>query len=395
MKQALAGIRVLDLTRVLAGPFATMILGDLGAEIVKIERPVTGDDARHFGPYIKEESAYFMSINRNKKSITLNLKNEEGKHIFKELVKDADIVIENFKATTMGNLGLGYEDLKKINPRIIYAASSGFGHTGPYSDRPAYDAIVQAMGGIMSITGAKNGEPTRVGSSLGDIIAGMYTVIGVLAALRYREEEGVGQKVDISMLDGQVSILENAIARYFVNKESPKPEGNKHNSIVPFEAFSTIDGEIMVAAGNNNLWRKLCDSLGLNQLADDERFKTNPLRAKNYYELRPYLANQFAKKTTSEWHKILVAKGVPSGPINNIEAVVNDPQVKAREMIVEIDHPIAGKVKMAGLPIKLSESKATIRAPSPQLGEHTEIVLSEVLGLNYKEITKLKDKGII
>jgi len=395
MSQVLEGIRVLDLTRVLAGPFCTMILADMGAEVIKIERPSTGDDSRHFGPYVNGESAYFMSINRNKKSITINLKSEKGKNIFREMVKEADIVIENFRPGTMERLGIGYDELKKINNKIIYAASSGFGHTGPYSDRPAYDAIVQAMGGLMSITGQKDGTPTRVGSSIGDIIAGLYTTIGILAALRYRNEKNVGQKVDISMLDGQVSILENAIARYFATGNSPKPAGNRHNSIIPFETFETSDGELMVAAGNDNLWQKLCIALGMPELAKDKRFVTNPLRAKNYAELRPLLAKEFKKKSTDEWHEVLLDYGVPNGPINNIENVVNDPQVKAREMIVEVDHPKAGKVKMAGIPIKMSESQGQIKASSPALGEHTEEILIKFLKLSKKEVIQLREEGVL
>lgn len=395
MGQVLEGIQILDLTRVLAGPFTTMILADMGAEVIKIERPEVGDDARHFGPYVNGESAYFMSINRNKKSMTINLKHEKGKSIFMQLVKDADVVIENFRPGTMERLGLGYEDLKSINEKIIYAASSGFGHTGPYSERPAYDAIIQAMGGLMSITGPKDGKPTRVGSSIGDIIAGLYTTIGILAALRYREKEGVGQKVDISMLDGQVSILENAIARYFATDKSPKPAGNRHNSIVPFETFGTSDGEIMVAAGNNNLWQKLCKAIDLKDLAYDERFCTNPLRAKNYSELRPILQNKFKNKDTSTWHEILLSEGVPNGPINDIEEVVNDPQVKARDMIVEVEHPKAGKVKMAGIPIKMSKSQGEIKSPAPDLGEHTSEVLENLLGYTKEEIVKLRDMGVL
>ncbi len=258
MEFALENVKVLDLTRVLAGPYATMILGDLGADVVKVEMPGTGDDARAFGPYVKDESAYFMSLNRNKRSITLNLKEEEGKKILKEMVKHFDVIVENFRPGTMEKLGLGYETLKEINPKIVYAASSGFGHTGPYSKRAAYDAVVQAMGGIMSITGQENGKPTRVGTSVGDINAGMFTAIGILSALYRVKETGKGQMVDVAMLDSQVAILENAIARHVVTGEIPKPQGNRHPAIVPFETFDTRDGEIMIAAGNDALWAKLC-----------------------------------------------------------------------------------------------------------------------------------------
>ncbi|MGO1372222.1 MAG: CaiB/BaiF CoA transferase family protein [Senegalia sp. (in: firmicutes)] len=395
MAQALENIKVLDLTRVLAGPYCTMVLGDMGAEIIKIERPGVGDDSRAFGPYENGESAYFMSLNRNKKSITMNLKKDETKKMFLEMVKQVDIVVENYRPGTMEKLGLGYEKLKEVNPKLIYAAASGFGHTGPYSTRPAYDAIVQAMGGIMSITGEKGGKPLRVGPSIGDITAGLFTSIGILAALNYRNETGKGQKVDVAMLDGQVAILENAIARYFVNGESPKPAGNVHNSIFPFEPFDTKDGEIMVAAGNDALWAKLCNELELSELIEDARFKTNPLRGENYDEMRPLLAEKFKLKTTQQWYETLTKAGIPNGPINDIEDVVNDPQVLEREMIVEVNHKKAGKTKVPGVPIKMSETQGEIKTPAPLLGEHNEEVLKEYLNLSKEEVEALKEKGII
>ncbi len=395
MEQALAGLKVLDLSRVLAGPYATMILADMGADVLKIEMPVTGDDSRAFGPYIGGESSYFMSINRNKKSMTMNLKDEDSKAMFIELVKDADVVVENYRPGTMEKLGLGYDVLKEINPRLIYAASSGFGHTGPYSKRAAYDAVVQAMGGIMSITGELNGKPTKVGSSIADIIAGMYTSIGVLGALEYRNRTGKGQKVDVAMLDTQVSILENAIARYMATGVSPGPLGNRHPSIIPFESFDTKDGSIMIAAGNDALWAKLCNALGVPEIIEDERFITNPLRGENYDEMRPLVAKPFLDKTTKEWMDILNEVGVPNGPINKIGDVVKDPQIQAREMIVEVDHPVAGKMSMPGVPIKMSETQGSVRTPAPVLGQHTEDVLKGKFNLSDEEIQKLRDKGAI
>lgn len=391
----LEGIRVIDLTRVLAGPFATMILGDLGAEIIKIEIPDGGDDSRSYGPFVNNESAYYMSINRNKKSITLNLKKKEGIEILKELVKKADIVVENFKPGTMEKLGIGYEVLKEINPRIIYAACSGFGHTGPYSQRPAYDVIVQGMGGIMSITGQPGGPPTRVGASIGDITAGLFTVIGILAALNVREKTGIGQKIDVAMLDCQVAILENAIARYFVTGKSPEPIGNRHPSITPFSSFKTKDGYVIIAVGNDNLWAKFCNVVERPELIDDERFKTNPDRTKNWNELEPILNEIFNKKTTDEWLEILEKAGIPCGPINNIERIVNDPQVKAREMLVEIEHPVAGRMKIPGIPIKFSETPGKIERPAPLLGEHTVEVLINLVGLTEDKIEYLKQNKII
>lgn len=394
MRLPLEGIKVLDLTRVLAGPYGTMVLGDLGADVIKIEMPVKGDDARHFGPYKDGESAYFISLNRNKRSITLDLKSEKGKEVFREMVKEVDILVENFRPGTMEKLGLGYEDLKEINPALIYAASSGYGHTGPYSKKAAYDAVVQAMGGLMSITGEENGKPTRVGTSIGDITAGLFAAIGILAALANRYETGKGQKVDVAMLDCQVAILENAIARYTVTGEVPRPGGNKHPSIVPFEPFDTKDGEIMVAAGNDALWAAYCRALGLEELITDGRFVTNPLRNDNYNELRPIIAEAMRENTTEEWLEILDKAGVPNGPINTIDKVMEDPQVVAREMIVEIDHPISGTIKVPGVPIKLSETPGSIRTTSPLLGQHTDEILKELLNYDEEKIEALKKENI-
>jgi len=392
---ALNNLKVVDLSRVLAGPYCTMILADLGADVLKIEIPEKGDDSRQFGPYVKDESAYFMSLNRNKKSLTLNLKTKEGKDIFKKLIKDADVVVENFRPGTMEKLELDYETIKKINPEIIYASSTGFGQTGPYSKRPAYDGVIQAMGGIMSITGQQNGEPTRVGPSIGDIFSGVFTAIGILSALNKRNETGLGSFVDVSMLDCQVAILENAIARYQATGNSPKPAGNKHTSIVPFEPFDTLDGEIVIAAGNDNLWKKLCKVIGKEELISDEKFKTNPKRNENYEELKPIISNEIKKKTTKEWNEILIDVGVPCGPINDIKMVVNDEQVNARNMIQEILHPTAGKTKIPGIPIKISGNDDKIRYPAPTLGQHNEEVLIDKLGYKKEEVEKLKEKGII
>ena len=395
MMLPLENIKILDLTRVLAGPYCTMTLADLGAEVIKLEMPGQGDDSRAFGPYIENESAYFMSLNRNKESITLNLKKDKAKEILKQLVEKVDVIIENFKPGTMEKLGLGYDVLREINPKIIYAASSGFGHYGPYSERPAYDGVVQAMGGIMSITGQKDGEPTRVGPSVGDIFAGLFTSIGILAAINRRNIDGKGAKIDVSMLDCQVAILENALARYFVTGESPKPEGNRHASIVPFEPFETSDGKIMIAAGNDNLWRKLCKAVEKTDLAMDERFMTNPLRNKNYDYLRPLLAIEIKKKTTDAWQKIFIDGGVPSGPINNMEMVVKDEQVLARNMIQEMIHPVAGLIHLPGIPIKISDCDDNIRFSAPTLGQHTDDILSRYLGYTIDEIEKLRLEDIL
>jgi CoA:oxalate CoA-transferase len=327
--------------------------------------------------------------------MTLNLKSEKGKEIIKEMVKKVDVLVENFKPGTMEKLGLGYDVLKEINPSLIYAASSGFGHYGPYSERPAYDGVVQAMGGIMSITGQKGGEPTRVGPSVGDIFAGLFTAIGILSAIYKRKEDGKGTKIDVSMLDCQVAILENAIARYFVNGISPKPEGNKHASIVPFEPFDTSDGKIMIAAGNDNLWAKFCKVIGKEELIGDEKFKTNPLRNKNYDELRPLISEEIIKKTTEEWKKILVDGGVPSGPINNVEMLVKDEHVLARKMIQEVMHPVAGLTHIPGIPIKMNGCDDNIRFPAPVLGQHTESILSRFLGYSKEDVERIREEGVI
>lgn len=395
MHLPLEDLKILDLTRVLAGPYCTMTLADLGAEVIKVEAPGTGDDSRAFGPFVKTESAYFMSINRNKESLTLNLKHEKAQEILKELVRKVDVLVENYRPGTMEKFGLGYDVLKEINPQLIYAATSGFGHTGPYSDRPAYDGVIQAMGGIMSITGQNGGEPTRVGPSIGDIFAGIFTAVGILASINKRKTTGQGMKVDISMLDCQVGILENAIARYFINGVSPKPAGNKHTSIVPFEPFDTSDGKIMVAVGNDNLWAKYCKLIGREDLIVDERFKTNPLRNTNYDELRPLVAAEMVKKSTEEWKKILIDGGVPSGPINNVEMVVNDEQVLYRNMIQLIDHPTVGKTNLPGIPIKISGVDDNIRFSAPVLGQHNEKILKEYLGYSKEEVENLKKGGII
>lgn len=385
----LEGIRVLDLTRVLAGPYCTMVLKNLGAEIIKIERPGTGDDSRGFGPYINGESIYFVSINRGKKSIAVDLKSPAGKAIFFELVKQVDVVTENFKPGTMEKLGLGYDEIIKSNPKIIYAAMSGFGHSGPYSERPAYDMIVQAMGGIMSITGQSGGAPTRVGTSIGDITAGLFGAIGILAAIHKRKETGKGQKVDVAMLDGQVSILENAIARYASTKEIPKPLGSRHPSITPFEAFKTKDDWIILAVGNDKLWKSFCEAVGKAEWIEDPDFESNDKRNLSHDRLKPLLDAIFVTKSTEEWMALLTKAQVPASPINNMENLFADPQVKARHMLVEVEQPGVGSIKVAGNPIKLSDVAAEDEIPSepsPSIGEHTAEILQAYLGFDNSQI---------
>lgn len=395
MAKALEDLMVLDLTRVLAGPYASMILADMGAQVIKVEEPKKGDDSRAYGPFIGEESAYFMSLNRNKKSITLNLKNEKAKEIFRQLVSKADIVIENYRPGTMDKLGLGYETLRQINPRLIYTACSGFGQTGPYRGKPAYDIIVQGMGGLMSITGQPGGQPTRVGSSVGDITAGLFAAIGILTALHDREISGKGQMVDVAMLDCQVAVLENAIARYMVSGEVPGPIGNHHPSITPFDVLEAKDNYVIIAVGNDALWGKLCAVLELPELVDDPRFNTNANRTEHRDELRGILQKAFINRTAKEWIAILEQAGIPCGPVNTVDDVVSDPQVAARDMIVTIEHPVAGPVKVPGTPIKLSETPGEVSRPAPLLGENTEEVLHGFLGLDSDEINRLHTEGAL
>ena len=384
----LTGLRVLDLSRVLAGPYCAMMLADYGADIVKIEPPKVGDDSRAFGPFVGDESAYFMSLNRNKRSMTLNFKRQAECDLFKEMVKHADIVLENYRPGTMEKFGLGYDELKKINPKIIYAACSGFGHSGPYQYKPAYDIIVQAMGGIMSITGPEGGEPCRVGASVGDIIAGMFTAYGIMMALHHRGNTGEGQKVDVGMLDCQVAVLENSIARYVTSGSVPTPLGNRHPSISPFSSFTAQDGHIIVGAGNDRLWTKLCNILKKPELLTDSRFDNNSNRTAHVKELTGILNEVFSKKTIAEWMTVLEEAELPCAPINTVDKIVNDPQIKAREMIVEVEHPVAGHLKMAGLPIKMSATPGAVERPAPLLGQHTAELLKEIIGWDEAKTAK-------
>ena len=389
MAKPLEGVVVLDLSRVLAAPYTGMILADMGADVIKIERPGKGDDSRAYGPFKNGESVYYMSLNRGKRSMTLNMKSEEGKQILKDLVKQADVLVENFRGGTMDKLGLGYDVLKEINPRLIYSACTGFGMTGPYKHDPAYDVIVQGMGGIMSITGQEGGEPTKVGASIGDITAGIFSAVGIMMALYAREKTGKGQLVDVSMLDCQVAILENAIARYMNAGVSPKPIGNRHASITPFQSLKTKDGYVIIAVGNDTLWQKFCTLIERPDLAADPRFTTNPLRTENVKVLGEELTKTFVIKTMDEWLHILKEGGIPVGPINDVERVIKDPAVIAREMIVTTHHPIAGDVEMAGVPIKLSDTPGSVDAPAPTLGQHTREILKEKLNMDDALIDQL------
>lgn len=373
----LKGLLVLDLTRVLVGPYCTMVLSDLGARVIKVEAPGIGDDSRKFGPFVEEQSAYFMSLNRGKESIALNLKNEEDKKIFEKILAKADILVENFKPGTLEKWGYGWNNLKDKYPKLIYASASGFGQTGPMKELPAYDMVVQGMGGLMSVTGQPNSEPTRVGTSIGDITAGLFTAIGVNAALFDRTKTGKGSHIDVSMLDCQIAILENAIARYLSKGEIPQPMGSRHPSIAPFEAFKTKDSYIIIAAGNEKLFQGMCEVLNCDCYKQD-KFKDNQSRNKNMDELKVIIESKLKDKTTEEWVSLFTEKKIPCGPIYNIKEAVENPQIEFRNMIVSANHNKIGKFKMAGNPIKMSnyEDKST-RGEIPDLDQHRDKILKE------------------
>ena len=395
MDSLLEGVRILDLTRVLAGPYASMVLADLGAEVIKVELPSSGDESRGFGPFQNGESAYFTSVNRGKKSVTIDLRQERGRDLALGLAETCDVLVENFRPGSMDRFGLGYETVHAKYPQLVYASISGFGQTGPYAQRPAYDILIQAMGGLASITGEPNSPPVRVGSSIADLSAALFGAVGILAALQRASRTGEGQQIDISMLDCQVALLENALARYAVSGEVPQPLGSRHPAITPFQFFAVSDGHIVLAAGNDGLWRKLCTALGLLDLIEDSRFADNALRTENHAALEPLLAEVLADKTVAEWCELLVQAGVPSGPLCDVGEVFNDEQIAAREMIVEIDHPIAGRQAMPNSPLKFSQTPIQLQRPAPLLGQHTEEVLRDMLDLGTDEITGLRADGVI
>ena len=394
MKKLLEGVRVLDLTRVLAGPYASMILADLGAEIIKVELPGKGDEARDFGPFLNGESAYFMSINRGKKSVAIDLHNSRGRELAQQLASRCDVFIENFRPGSMERFGLDYGTLRSLCPRLVYVSISGFGQTGPYARLPAYDVVIQAMGGIASITGNPESPPVRVGSSIADLNAALFGNIGLLAALIHARETGKGQHLDISMLDCQVALLENAIARYFVTGEVPGPLGSRHPAITPFQFFKAQDGYIVIAAGNDKLWGRLCETLERPELISDPRFQGNAKRTENHADLEVLLSRSLEEKTVAEWTDLLAAAGVPCGPIHNVEQLVSDPQVQDRRMIVELAHPLAGELAMPNSPLKFSSTPVELNLPAPVLGQHTDEVLQSLLDLSAEDLEDLHREGV-
>ena len=392
---ALEGVRVVDLTRFMAGPFGTAMLGDYGADILKVEPPGEGDGARAWGPpFMGGESVYFLSVNRNKRSLTLNLRHPEGVALLLKLVDRADVLVENFTPGTMSRLGIGGEVLRERNPRLIYCAISGFGQSGPYRDRPAFDLILQGMGGVMSTTGEEGGGPVRVGIPIADIAGGMYAAYAIVLALLSRGRTGVGQFLDVSMMDAQISWLSYYVGIYLASGEVPPRRGSAHATVVPYQAFVCADGRsITLGTGNDRLFRRFCEIAGLT-LADDPRFGTNPDRIRHRAELIPMLEAVFRARPAGAWIEALGAAGVPCGPISTVDEIVRDPQVRAREMLVEIDHPSAGRITVPGLPIKFPGAPGSIRRPPPRLGEHTAEVLEE-LGVPADEIPRLRRLGVI
>jgi len=395
MEQVLQGMTVLDLTRVLAGPFSGMMLADMGANVIKIETPKIGDDSRQFAPMVSGESCYYMNLNRNKRGITLNLKTDEGKKIFRKLVEKADLVLENFRPGVMDRLGLGYDDLQKINPRIVYGCVSGFGHYGPYSQRGGYDIIGQAMGGLMSTTGWPDTGPTRSGTAMSDVLAGLSVTIGALAAVLNARETGKGQKVDVALVDSTVASLEIINQIYLATGRIPERIGNRYESCYPYDSFPASDGELVIACGNDALYAKLANLMEQSELITDPRFDTNPKRVQNHAPMKEIVQFWTVQYKRDELVEMLLNVGIPAGPINTIADTTKDPHIAgAREMFVEVEHPVAGKLKLTGSHIKFSRTKADIRTPAPILGQHNVDILGE-LGYSPEQVDELGKAGVI
>lgn len=391
----LSGIRIVDLTRVLAGPFCTMILGDLGADVIKVEAPGGSDETREWGPpFAGGESAYYLCANRNKRAMTVNLKTEEGRKIIKKLINTSDVVIENFKSKTMEKWALDYETMKEANPKIIYCSITGFGHNGPYEHLPGYDFIIQALSGLMSITGSEESGPMKVGVAISDVLTGLYAVIGILAAINERNRSGEGQNIDLSLFDSQLSTLVNVASNFLISGNVPGRLGNQHPNIVPYQSFETLDGEIVIAVGNDNQFRKLCGLLNLAGLSDDPKFKTNPCRLENRTELIGILEKSLKERTTKEWIERLNEQKIPCGPIRTMKEVFEDEHVHVREMVVNVNHPKAGQIQLVGSPLKLSRTPVGMNRHPPLAGEHTDEILAE-LGYSEKIIQAFKEQKIV
>jgi len=395
-KRALEDIVVLDLTKVLAGPYCGSILADFGATVIKVEPPVKGDDGRHYGPYQNGESLYYANLNRGKKGVTLNLKTSEGKELFKMLVKKADVLIENYRPGVMDRLGLGYSVLKEINPRLIYGAITGFGSNGPYAQRPGYDIISQAMGGMMSVTGQEGDPPTRSGNAIGDVLGGMNLTIGVLTALHARELTGEGQYIDVALVDSVVASLEQAWQRYFVSGALPTRHGNYYDAIAPYDSYMAKDGYLVIGCGNQHLFEVFCNQLlHCPELITDERFLDVPLRVKNNKAFKVYVEEWLKDIPVAEAVELILGAGIPAGPIMDLEQISHDPHIAgARQMFTEIEHPTAGRMKLNSSPIKLSETSAEIRSASPTLGQHNHEIFHDQLGLSEEDFKACQEKGV-
>jgi crotonobetainyl-CoA:carnitine CoA-transferase CaiB-like acyl-CoA transferase len=392
---ALKGLRVVDMSRVLAGPFCAMLLADMGAEVIKVEVPGKGDDSRDYPPFIRGISAYFANLNRNKKSIVLDLKKPEGKVILTELLKKSDVLLENFKPGAMDRLGLGYEDIREVNPGIIYASISGFGQYGPYKDRTGYDIIGQAMGGLMSVSGWPDSPPTRTGTAMSDIVAGLNTCIGILAALRGRERTGLGERIDVALVDSVVSAMETVIQIYLVEGRIPQRIGNRYEFLAPYNSFAAEDGWIVIGVGGQEVWKRFCLVIGQEALIEDPDFLTNRDRVKNVARLEGIVKEWTSKRKADDIVSLLMGASVPCSPILGVDQICNDQHIaKIREMIVEMDHPLGGKMKVVSCPIKFTNMKPSIRSTAPGLGQHTQQVLTEILEISEGEYARLKQAGV-
>ena len=392
---ALDGLTVIDLTRVLSGPYCTMMLADMGARVIKVEQPGRGDDTRAWGPPFQNgESAYFLSINRNKESVTLNLKHPEGRRVLDALIERADVLVENFRPGTLERMGLGYADLAQQRPDLVYCSISGFGQTGPRRREPGYDAVMQGEGGLMSITGAPDGPGYRLGIAIVDIVSGMFSAYGIAVALLARERTGRGQYIDVGMLDSVAALLTYQAGIHFTTGEAPGRLGNRHPSITPYETLDAADGELVVAVGNDQLWRTFCGVIGAEALADDARFRTNKDRVAARETLRPLLVERMRTRPAAEWIERLKAAGIPCGGVRNLAQVFADPQLIERAMVVALDHPVAGAIRQLGVPIKMSGTPGAVRTPPPALGQHTEAILGE-LAMSGSEIARLRADGAV